>query len=106
MTTESQRERGHSTSRIALVPWAIGGWMWGATSWRRIERGVTLIDTAAHGFGRSEEIVGKVLAEGGRRSHVLIATKVGVGSEAWLALLRRQDAHSSKRLKDFAQALH
>ena len=33
------------------------------------QRGVTLIDTApAYGFGRSEEIVGKALAEGGLRT--------------------------------------
>ena len=74
-------------SRIALGTWAIGGWMWGGTNeaeaigaiHEALDRGVTLIDTApVYGFGRSEEIVGKALAEGGRRSHVLIATKVGV----------------------------
>ena len=38
-----------------------------------------MIDTApAYGFGRSEEIVGKALAEGGRRAGVVIATKVGL----------------------------
>ena len=61
--------------------------MWGGTNeaeaigaiHEALDRGVTLIDTApVYGFGRSEEIVGKALAEGGRRSHVLIATKVGV----------------------------
>ena len=64
-------------SRIGLGTWAIGGWMWGGTdeaeSIRTIhaalDRGITLIDTApVYGFGRSEEIVGKALAEGGRRS--------------------------------------
>src|ERR1700741_5151839 len=77
------------TSRIGLGTWAIGGWQWGgtdeavsiATIRRAIELGVTLIDTApAYGFGRSEEIVGKALAEGGLRGRVLIATKVGL---AW-----------------------
>lgn len=76
-------------SRIGLGTWAIGGWMWGgsdeaesiATIRSAIDRGVTLIDTApAYGFGRSEEIVGKALAEGGLRGRVLIATKVGL---AW-----------------------
>jgi aryl-alcohol dehydrogenase-like predicted oxidoreductase len=39
---------------------------------------VTLIDTApVYGFGRSEEIVGKALAEGSLRGFQ-IATKVGV----------------------------
>jgi aryl-alcohol dehydrogenase-like predicted oxidoreductase len=74
-------------SRIALGTWAIGGWMWGGTDeadaigviHEALDHGVTLIDTApAYGFGRSEEIVGKALAEGGRRKRVLIATKVGL----------------------------
>ena len=42
-----------------------------------VERGITLIDTApAYGFGRSEEIVGRALADAGLRSRVVIATKV------------------------------
>jgi aryl-alcohol dehydrogenase-like predicted oxidoreductase len=80
---------GLITSRIGLGTWAIGGWMWGgtdevesiATIRSAVARGVTLIDTApAYGFGRSEEIVGKALAEGGLRDKVQIATKVGL---AW-----------------------
>ena len=76
-----------SISRIGLGTWAIGGWMWGgtddsesvATIQAAIERGITLIDTApAYGFGRSEEIVGRALAEGRLRSRVVIATKVGL----------------------------
>jgi aryl-alcohol dehydrogenase-like predicted oxidoreductase len=76
-----------TTSRIGLGTWAIGGWMWGgtdeaesiATIRSAIERGVTLIDTApVYGFGRSEEIVGKALADGGLRDKVTIATKVGL----------------------------
>jgi aryl-alcohol dehydrogenase-like predicted oxidoreductase len=74
-------------SRIGLGTWAIGGWMWGgtdepqaiATIQAAIDRGITFIDTApVYGFGASEEIVGKALAEGGRRSRAIIATKVGV----------------------------
>jgi aryl-alcohol dehydrogenase-like predicted oxidoreductase len=74
-------------SRIALGTWAIGGWMWGGTDeaeairtiHEAIDRGVTLIDTApVYGFGRSEEIVGKALAQGNRRQRVTIATKVGL----------------------------
>ena len=74
-------------SRIGLGTWAIGGWMWGGTdeaeSIRTIhaalDRGITLIDTApVYGFGRSEEIVGKALAEGGRRAKAVLATKVGL----------------------------
>jgi aryl-alcohol dehydrogenase-like predicted oxidoreductase len=80
---------GLKASRIGLGTWAIGGWQWGgtneaasiATIRTAIERGVTLIDTApVYGFGRSEEIVGKALAEGGLRDQVQLATKVGL---AW-----------------------
>jgi aryl-alcohol dehydrogenase-like predicted oxidoreductase len=75
------------TSRIGLGTWAIGGWMWGgsneklaiATIQGAVDRGITLIDTApVYGFGRSEEIVGKALAGGGRRTHAVIATKVAL----------------------------
>src|SRR5438445_12612977 len=74
-------------SRVALGTWAIGGWMWGGTEEAKsvatiraaVEHGINLIDTApAYGFGRSEEIVGKALAEGHLRSRVLIATKTGL----------------------------
>jgi aryl-alcohol dehydrogenase-like predicted oxidoreductase len=79
---------GLTTSRIGLGTWAIGGWMWGGTDEAQsiatirsaVERGVTLLDTApVYGFGHSEEIVGKALAEGSLRDKVQIATKVGVG---------------------------
>jgi len=74
-------------SRVGLGTWAIGGWMWGGTDEEEsvqtiraaVERGVNLIDTApAYGFGRSEEIVGRAIAEGRLRSRVFIATKVGL----------------------------
>lgn len=74
-------------SRIAIGTWAIGGWMWGGTDEAQsistiraaLEHGVNLIDTApVYGFGRSEEIVGKAIAEGGLRSRLAIATKVGL----------------------------
>ena len=74
-------------SRIGLGTWAIGGWSWGgtdesdaiATIRRAIDLGITFIDTApVYGFGRSEEFVGKALADSGRRDDVVIATKVGL----------------------------
>lgn len=80
---------GLTTSRIGLGTWAIGGWMWGGSDEAQairtirsaVEQGVTLIDTApVYGFGRSEEVVGKALAEGGLRDKAQIATKVGL---AW-----------------------
>lgn len=74
-------------SRVALGTWAIGGWMWGGTEEKEsirtiasaLGRGINLIDTApVYGFGRSEELVGKALAEFGQREKVIIATKVGL----------------------------
>jgi len=82
---------GVSTSRVGLGTWAIGGWMWGGTNEREsiatirsaIERGITLIDTApVYGFGQSEEIVGKALADNGLRRRATIATKAGLGWRA------------------------
>ena len=44
-----------------------------------LDRGINLIDTApVYGFGVSEEIVGKAVAERGHREKVFIATKVGL----------------------------
>jgi len=71
---------------VGLGTWAIGGWMWGGTDeaqsidtiHRAIDKGIGLIDTApVYGFGRSEEIVGKALANG-RRDQVALATKVAL----------------------------
>lgn len=74
-------------SQIGLGTWAIGGSEWGGTDEQQaidtilsaLDRGINLIDTApVYGFGRSERIVGKALAEYGRREDVVIATKVGL----------------------------
>ncbi len=61
--------------------------MWGGTDEQESVRtilaalgmGINLIDTApVYGFGRSEEIVGKAIAQYGKRDKVIIATKVGL----------------------------
>ena len=74
-------------SPVAIGTWAIGGWMWGgtdeaesvATIRAAFAHGINTIDTApVYGFGRSEEIVGKAIADGRLRSDVLIATKAGL----------------------------
>jgi aryl-alcohol dehydrogenase-like predicted oxidoreductase len=74
-------------SPVAIGTWAIGGWMWGgtdeaesiATIQAAFEHGTNVVDTApVYGFGRSEEIVGRAIAEGRLRSDVLIATKAGL----------------------------
>jgi aryl-alcohol dehydrogenase-like predicted oxidoreductase len=74
-------------SPVAIGTWAIGGWMWGGTDEAEsiatirtgFEHGINIVDTApVYGFGHSEEIVGKAIAEGRNRSDVLIATKAGL----------------------------
>ncbi len=74
-------------SRVSLGTWAIGGWMWGGTDeaesirtlHHAIDHGINLIDTApVYGFGNSEEIVGKALAEPGYRDRSVLATKVAL----------------------------
>ncbi len=74
-------------SRVGLGTWAVGGWMWGGTDERdavaaiqaAVDRGITLVDTApVYGQGLSEELVGRALAEGGRRQRAVIATKCGL----------------------------
>ncbi len=61
--------------------------MWGgaedrdslATIRRAIDLGINLIDTAPiYGHGRAEELVGRAVAESGRRDQLILATKVGL----------------------------
>jgi aryl-alcohol dehydrogenase-like predicted oxidoreductase len=74
-------------SRVGLGTWAIGGWMWGGSDETEAIRtiqaafghGINLVDTApVYGFGHSEEIVGRAIAEAGLRDRAVIATKVGL----------------------------
>jgi aryl-alcohol dehydrogenase-like predicted oxidoreductase len=78
-------------SPVAIGTWAIGGWMWGgtdeaesvATIRAALDHGINIVDTApVYGFGRSEEIVGKAIAEANLRERVLIATKTGLEWQA------------------------
>ena len=105
---------GLKTSRIGLGTWAIGGWMWGGTDEAQsiatirsaVERGVTLIDTApVYGFGRSEEIVGKALAEGGLRDKVQIATKVGLAWKDGAVFRDSRPARIRKEIEDSLRRL-
>jgi aryl-alcohol dehydrogenase-like predicted oxidoreductase len=80
----------------------MGGWMWGGSDEKdairtihaALDSGINLIDTApVYGFGRSEKIVGKALAVGGRRKNTIIATKIGLD---WAdGLYIRQNRQSS-----------
>jgi aryl-alcohol dehydrogenase-like predicted oxidoreductase len=102
-------------SSVAIGTWAIGGWMWGgtdeaesiATIQAAFAHGINLVDTApVYGFGRSEEIVGRAIAESGLRSQVLIATKTGlqweggkVSRNASRARIMREVEDSLRRLQ-------
>jgi len=75
------------SSRIGLGTWAMGGFQWGGadddesvrTIQAALDLGITLIDTApAYGFGHSESVIGRAIAERGRRDEVVLATKVGL----------------------------
>ena len=87
METTSIRDVPIRASRIGLGTWAMGGFQWGGTdddeSVRTIhaalDAGISLIDTApAYGFGHSEEVIGRAIAERGQRDRVVLATKVGL----------------------------
>jgi aryl-alcohol dehydrogenase-like predicted oxidoreductase len=74
-------------SRVGLGTWAMGGFQWGGadddasvrTIHAALDRGVNVIDTApAYGFGHSEDVVGRAIAERGGRDRVVLATKVGL----------------------------
>lgn len=102
-------------SRIGLGTWAIGGWLWGGTDEAQsidtvrvaLEAGINLVDTApVYGFGRSEEIVGKALAQAGKRDQVVLATKAGlqwegdsIARNASPERLRREVDESLRRLQ-------
>ncbi|MEM9373566.1 MAG: aldo/keto reductase, partial [Planctomycetota bacterium] len=67
----------------------MGGWMWGGADesdsidavHAAIDEGITLLDTAPiYGFGHSETVVGRAIAD--RRDRVVLATKVGMVANA------------------------
>ena len=100
------------SSRIALGTWAIGGWMWGGTDEKEsirtihaaLDQGINLIDTApVYGSGRSEEIVGEALRQGGRRQAVILATKVGID---WTKGQVERNATRQRILQEFEDSLH
>src|SRR6201999_3537659 len=98
-------------SPVAIGTWAIGGWMWGgtdesesiATIRAAFEHGINIVDTApVYGFGRSEEIVGKAIAEGRMRANVLIATKAGL---QWEGGRVSRNASRSRILREVEESL-
>jgi methylglyoxal reductase len=82
MNTRPLGKSGIEASVIGFGAWAIGGWTWGGADEQEsiraihafLDAGGNLIDTAPiYGFGRSEEVVGKAIAD--RRDRVVLATK-------------------------------
>ncbi len=101
-------------SRVGLGTWAIGGWMWGGTDEEvsvrtiraAIDKGINLIDTApVYGFGLSEEIVGRAVAEYGKRENVIIATKVGVQWEKKKVSRNSSKERIAQEIEDSLQRL-
>ena len=91
MRTRPMPRAAREVSEIGLGCWQLGG-DWGEVSDERahaivhaaLDAGVTFLDTAdVYGDGRSERIVGAVVAERGDHDRVMIATKAG----------RRADPH-------------
>src|ERR1700675_1591260 len=101
-------------SPVAIGTWAIGGGMWGgtdeaesiATIRAAFERGINIIDTApVYGFGRSEEIVGRAIAEARLRSDVLIATKAGLQWEDGRVFRNASRARIMREIEDSLRRL-
>jgi aryl-alcohol dehydrogenase-like predicted oxidoreductase len=78
---------GRDVARVALGTSSMGGGQWAGDNDERrsaetvlhaLEVGIDMIDTApVYGFGLSERIVGRALAEAGARDRTVIATKCG-----------------------------
>ena len=93
--------KGPEISVIGYGAWEAGGSMWGEeipddevlrAMHAAIDAGMNWIDTAeAYGAGRSEELVGRILAE--RRDEVLVFTKVA----HFVSGARPQDVHRAIR---------
>jgi aryl-alcohol dehydrogenase-like predicted oxidoreductase len=103
MTTTQLGETGLNVTRVGFGAWAIGGgdWEFGwgpqddeqsiAAIIRGLDLGINWIDTAAaYGFGHSETIVGRAIAERERRPYVF--TKGSLLDDG-----RRRVVHSLKR---------
>ncbi len=85
---------GLAVSEIGIGTWGIGGLYWGARDDQRskeavhraLDLGVNFIDTAyGYGEGRSEELIGEVLAVRAREDPPLVATKIPLKTRVWPA---------------------
>jgi aryl-alcohol dehydrogenase-like predicted oxidoreductase len=103
MTTTELGRTGMSITRVGFGAWAIGGgdWEFGwgpqedeesvAAIVRGLEHGINWIDTAAaYGFGHSEEVVGRALAETDKRPYIFTkASLLNDGSGKVIHSLKR-----------------
>ena len=101
-------------SRIGLGTWSIGGLMWGGTDEQAaletileaLENGITLLDTApVYGLGRAEELVGRALAQYGKRQEVIIPTKVGLEWRGNQVFRNSSEARIIKEINDSLRRL-
>ena len=104
-------------SGLSTAPLVLGGNVFGWTADEKtsfaildrfVDAGFNVIDTAntystwvpGHKGGESETVIGRWLAQGGRRERVLIATKVGMEKEGEKGLKRAQvEKHAEQSLK-------
>ncbi len=104
-------------SGLKIAPLVLGGNVFGWTADERtshaildafLDLGFDMVDTAntystwvpGHVGGESESVIGRWLAQGGRRERVLIATKVGMEIEGAKGLKRAQiEGHVEKSLR-------
>jgi len=98
-------QRPLGRSGLSTAPLCLGGNVFGWTADEKtsfaildrfVDLGFNLVDTAnvysrwvpGHGGGESETVIGRWLKRGGKRDRVLIATKVGMGSDEEKGLTR------------------
>lgn len=95
---------GIEASVVGLGTWVTGGWMWGGSDEKSgiraiqagIDAGINLVDTAPiYGFGRSEELVGRAIAD--RREQVVLASKCGL---IWHKEQGELNFHSTEKIID------
>ncbi len=105
---------GVRVSRIGLGTWAIGGADWGAVDEREsidtcraiFDHGINFIDTAfIYGQGQAERIVGKAMAEHGRREDFVIATKGGLAMQNHACVADGRPAEILREIDDSLKRL-
>lgn len=106
--------QGVRVSRIGLGTWAIGGADWGVVDEREsiatcraiFDHGINLIDTAfIYGQGHAERIVGKAMAEHGRRDDFVIATKGGLAMQNRVCVTDGRPAEILREIDDSLRRL-